>query len=153
MGIREIFFPAPRAVILPAECLAITLRLENDYFIGKSDEDLEEMKRTKNLPEWVLPRFPLTDQHVKEHLKKNEILRNRELAWVYRCTQEFSVEFRQRLASGTIKSIRGKDRSLHPLQAQPLCLRHHPLDAVLLPGWRNPPGQQEERGRRRRAPV
>ena len=84
MGIREIFFPAPRAVILPAECLGITLRNENDYFIGKSDEDLEEMKRTKNLPEWVLPRFPLTDQYVKEHLKKNEILRNRKLAWVYR---------------------------------------------------------------------
>ena len=78
MGIREIFFPAPRAVTLPpAECLGITLRHENDYFIGKSEEDLVEMKRTKNLPEWVLPRFPLTARHVKEHLKNDEVLRNK----------------------------------------------------------------------------
>ena len=103
-GIREIFFPAPRAVTLAAECLGITLRHENNYVIGKTDEDIEEMRRTQNLPEWVLPRFPLTDQHVKDHLK-NEVLRNKKLAWVYRSTQEFSVEFRQRLAAGTIKSI------------------------------------------------
>ena len=65
---------------------------ENEYFFGKSDEDLEEMKRTKNLLEWVLPRFPLTDQHVKEHPKKDEVLKNKKLAWVYHSSQEFSVD-------------------------------------------------------------